>query len=53
MAYRRGAEDAEQDDFFFAVEMTAKKNYSATLLHNSLTLVHRYHYELSPNVPKV
>jgi len=51
MAYRRGAEDAEQDDFSFAVERTANENYSAALLHNGLTLVHIYHCEL-PQMPR-
>jgi len=29
-----------EDNFSFAVERTAKENYSAALLHNNLTLMH-------------
>jgi hypothetical protein len=45
-----------EDNFFFAVERTAKENYSAALLHNDLTLMHYYllpyHREVLQNAPK-
>ncbi len=44
-----------EDNFSFAVEKTAKENYSAALLHYNLTLMHYYsllyHYEVLQNLP--
>ena len=45
-----------EDNFSFAVERTAKENYSAALLHNNLTLMHYYslpyHCEVLQNAQK-
>jgi len=51
------AETQREDNFSFAVERTAKENYSAALLHNNLTLMHYYyslpyHCEVSQNAQK-
>ena len=44
-----------EDNFSFAVERTAKENYSAALLLNNLTLMHYYslpyHCEALQNAP--
>jgi len=46
----------KENNFSFAVEKTAKENYSAALLHNNLTLMHYcslpYHCEVSQNAQK-
>ncbi len=43
-----------EDNFSFAVERTAKKNYSAALPHNNLMHYYSlpYHYEALQNAPK-